>query len=145
MPAKTVSVTATMGEKFKIESRIRDHHVVIDQPKQAGGEDAGPTPLEFVFFSLAGCIGSIGRIIAHQKKINLRGMQITVEGSLNTDVLLGKSQEHRVGFESVKVTAKIDADMSLDEKKQFLAEIESRCPVSDNLSNATPVTCEVVE
>jgi len=36
---------------------IRDHRVVVDQPKDAGGDDLGPTPTELFVASLAGCAG----------------------------------------------------------------------------------------
>jgi uncharacterized OsmC-like protein len=29
--------------------------------------------------------------------------------------------------------------MTDEEKKSFLEEVDSRCPISDNLANATPV------
>jgi len=37
------------------------------------------------------------------------------------------------------VTLNIDSDMSNEEKKVFIKEIESRCPVSDNIANTTPL------
>jgi putative redox protein len=36
---------------------IREHRVVADQPKDAGGDDLGPTPTELFVASLAGCVG----------------------------------------------------------------------------------------
>jgi uncharacterized OsmC-like protein len=33
--------------------------------------------------------------------------------------------------------------MTKEEKQAFVEEIESRCPVSDNIENATPVKVEV--
>ena len=77
---KQVQVEAHMGELFKIESKIHDHTLYVDQPKTGGGEDAGPTPLEYMFLSLAGCIATIGRIVAKQKRITLRAMDVKVEG-----------------------------------------------------------------
>jgi uncharacterized OsmC-like protein len=63
---KHVRVEAHMGERFRIESTIGNHALVVDQPKTAGGEDAGPSPLEYFFLSLAGCIATIARIAAQQ-------------------------------------------------------------------------------
>jgi uncharacterized OsmC-like protein len=36
-------------------------------------------------------------------------------------------------------TVKVDADLSDEEKKEFLEEVDRRCPISDNLMNTTPV------
>lgn len=140
---KKVCVESRMGGKFKIESKIRDHILYIDQPKEMGGEDRGPTPLEYILFSLAGCIASIGRIMANQKQIDLKSMEVKVEGELDVETLLGKSKKNRAGFKAIKADVKIDAPMSLKEKRQFLHEIDMRCPVSDNLINQTSVTMAV--
>ena len=142
---KKVQVEARMGDKFTIESKIRDHVVYVDQPKSNGGEDTGPTALECLLLCLAGCVASIGRIIANQQKIALRAMTVTVEGELDMETLMGKSRENRAGFQGIKVTVKVDADMSLEEKKKFLHDIDLRCPVSDNLRDKTSITMEVVQ
>ena len=139
MSMKTVTVESKLGEKFIIETNIRGHQVVIDQPVNAAGTDTGPTPLELVLVSLAGCIGTIGRIIAMQKRIALRGMAITVEGEVDTDGLLGKPIEGRIGFEGITITVDVDADMTDAEKEAFIHEVDRRCPVSENLLNATPI------
>lgn len=139
MPQKTVVVESKLGEQFVIESDVRGHKVVIDQPAHAAGTDAGPTPLELVLVSLAGCIGTIGRIVAMQKRIVLRGMNIKVEAPLNTDGLLGKPIDGRIGFEAITITVDVDADMTDEEKDAFIHEVDRRCPVSENLLNTTPI------
>ena len=139
MPKKSVVVEAKLGSKFVLESDIRGHRVVIDQPTSASGTDAGPTPLELLFVSLAGCIGTLGRIMAMQRRIELRGMAIRVEGDLDTDGLLGKSAECRVGFEGIDIVVDVDADMTDEEKDAFIHEVDRRCPVSENLLNSTPI------
>jgi uncharacterized OsmC-like protein len=139
MAKKTVAIESSMGDAFIIETNVRGHKVVIDQPANAAGTDTGPTPLELVLVSLAGCIGTIGRIIAMQKRIALRGMEIRVEGALDTDGLLGKPIEGRVGFENISITVDVDADMTDEEKEAFVHEVDRRCPVSENLLNDTPI------
>ena len=137
---KQVRVEAHLGERFKIESRIGNHALVVDQPKMGGGDDAGPTPLEYFFLSLAGCIATIGRIAAKQKRINLRGMDVKVEGDLNVEGLMGRNPDGRSGFEGITVTVKMDADLTKEEKEAFLVELDRRCPVSDNIHSVTPMT-----
>lgn len=136
---KQVQVEAHLGDRFKIESRIGNHTLVVDQPKTGGGEDAGPTPLEYFFLSLAGCIGTIARIAAKQKRINLRSMDVKVAGELNVEGLMGRNPGQPSGFGGITVTVKMDADMTKEEKEAFLHEVDLRCPVSDNIHNATPI------
>lgn len=141
---KKFQVQAKMGEKFTIESTIGNHTVYVDQPQAGGGNDMGPTPLELLFLALASCIMTVGRIIARQKRINLRSMEVNVEGDVDMEVLLGKSKSARAGFAGIRALVKIDADLSPEQKKAFLAELEERCPVSDNLLKETPVSVELV-
>lgn len=143
MPGKTVAVESKLNDKFVLESDIRGHRVVIDQPVNAAGTDTGPTPLELLLVSLAGCIGTIGRIVAMQKRLTLRGMTIRVEGELDTDGLLGKPVEGRVGFEGMTITVDVDAEMSNEEKEAFIHEVDRRCPVSENLLNSTPIRIQL--
>lgn len=143
MGKKSVSIESKLGESFVIETDIRGHRIVIDQPAAASGSDSGPTPLELLFASLAGCVGTIARIIAMQRRIELRGMSIRVEGELDTDGLLGKPIDGRVGFDGITVVVDVDADMSDEEKTAFIHEVDRRCPVSENLLHATSINVKL--
>ena len=141
---KTVSVEAKLGEKFKVAVKAGNHTIYVDQPQAGGGTDEGPNPIEYLFASLAGCIATVARIMSKQKRINLNGMQMQIEGEFDAETLLGKSKENRAGFSGIKVTLHIDAEMSKEEKEAFVHELDSRCPVSDNIACATPVHFEIV-
>ena len=140
---KTISIEAKLDEKFKVEVKAGDRIIYVDQPAAAGGTEAGPNPLEFFFTALAGCIATAARIVANQKRIKLNGLDMKVEGAFDTEVLLGKSRENRAGMTGIKVTLTVDSDMSNEEKKAFIREIEIRCPVSDNIANTTPLVIEL--
>ncbi len=98
-------------------------------PKNAGGADLGPAPPELILAAYAGCVGSIGRIIAFQEKITLRGMTFEVEADYDPDRLLGRETTARSGFQEMRLKVKIDADLDDEAKQAFLDKIEERCPV----------------
>ncbi len=50
-----VDVAHEAGDRFRL--RIRGHELVVDQPVQDGGGDAGPTPTELFVAGLASCVG----------------------------------------------------------------------------------------
>lgn len=139
MPRKTVGVTAQLLEKYRIEVQAENHLIRIDQPVSGGGMDTGPTPLSCLLAAVAGCFGTVGRIVARQKNIALRGMRISVEGDINTDYLLGRTQQGRAGFEAIRVKVAVDADLTQEEKEKFVREVDARCAVSENILNSTPV------
>ena len=140
MSVKKVQIEVIQGSGFKTECRAGKHRVIIDQPANAGGTDEGPTPLDVQLMALGGCIASIGRIVAMQRHLNVRGFTISLEGELDTDGLLGKSSDKRVGLSAITVRVKIDTDLGREEQQKLLNEIEKRCPVSDNLQHATPIS-----
>ena len=140
MPAKKVQVEIKQGAGFKTECRAGKHLVIIDQPSPAGGTDAGPTPLDIQLIALGGCVAAIGRIIANQRKLNVRAIEVSVEGDIDTDGLLGKPSDKRVGFSAITARVKIDADMTPADKEKFLHDIDVRCPISENLKNITPIS-----
>jgi len=139
MPVKKIQVEVIQGPGFKTECRAGKHRVIIDQPANAGGTDEGATPLDVQLMALGGCIAAIGRIVAMQRHLNVRGIKVLLEGELDTDGLLGKPSDKRAGFGAVTARVKIDSDLALEEQQKFLHEIEKRCPVSDNLQNTTPI------
>lgn len=144
MPVKKVQVHVAQGAGFRTECRAGSHVVVIDQPTSAGGTDTGPTPLEAQLMMLGACIAAIGRIIANQRHLPIRGFEISVEGDLDTDRLLGKASQHRVGFSEISARVKIDADLPLAAQEGLLREIDERCPISENLKDSTPVSVDLI-
>lgn len=139
MALKTVTVEAKNLKGYTIEAKSRQHVSLIDQPPAGGGVDAGPTPLEYLFISLAGCIVTIGLIKAHQEKLPVRNIEVKVEGDLDVDVLMGKSTAVRPGFTDIRVVVKVDGDLTQAEKEKFIHEVDARCPISDNILNASSV------
>lgn len=137
MALKTVSAHGQMQAGMSIEVECGSHRLVMDQSKNSGGQDLGPGPLEVVLAALAGCFGTIGRIIAHQRKIDLRGMRFALEADYDPDGLLGRNPEVRAGFQELRLRVEIDADLDRPAKEALLEEIEKRCPVADVLSHGT--------
>ncbi len=140
MPAKKVLVEIKQGSGFRTECRAGKHLVVIDQPTLAGGTDEGSTPLDLQLMALGSCVAAIGRIIANQRKLAVRGIEISLEGEIDTDGLFGKAPVNRTGFSSISARVKIDADMTTEEKVQFVHAMDARCPISENLKNNTPIS-----
>ena len=142
---KTISVQGGMGNGFAIEMACGNHSVFIDQPRAAFGTDTGSSPLELVLAALGGCLGTIARFLAHQRKIELRGMRFEIEADYDPAGLLGRDNTVRPGFEEVRLRVEIDADLSPEEKLAFLEEVERRCPLVDNLLNGTHLHTELAE
>lgn len=139
MPLKTVKVEGEQVDGYKFETKTRGHVLLVDQPVEGGGKDTGPTPLEYLLISLAGCLGSVGYIIVRQRRLPVEKIRVSIEGDIDTDVLLGKKTDVRAGFTDIRVKFMVDGEMSHSEKEAFLHDIDLRCPISDNILNISKI------
>ncbi len=144
MAISTVKVSSSVKTGFKTQIDC-SHAFIIDQPKGAGGRDEGPNPLEVFLSSLGACVCAIGKIISNQERLQVRSIDVAVEGDIDKDFLLGKTTEGRAGFTDIRVKVNIDADLSAEAKQQFVEKIRDRCPIADNILHESSITADVEE
>lgn len=72
-----VKVTYRKGMQFEAETR--GHRVICDQPLEAGGEDGGMTPPEFLLVSLGTCAMYYAAHYLKLNKLPAEGMTLSVE------------------------------------------------------------------
>ncbi len=140
-----VLVTGESENPTKINLQSGKFNMIIDEPKMMGGTDEGPSPIQVLLMSLAGCLNVTGHEIARQKGLKLNGMKIKIEGVMNPCTFIGCSFEERAGFQNIVVN--VDADMpdvSDEEKAAWLEETERRCPVTDNIKADTTINVSLV-
>ena len=64
--------------------------------------------------SLAGCLDVTGHQIARERGVELKGMDIRIEGVMNPCTFIGCSFEERAGFQTIKVSVDADFDGASD-------------------------------
>lgn len=143
MSITTLKLQAKMEEGFSTEISC-SHKFFIDQPKQMGGQNLGPNPMEIFLSSIPACLCAVGRIISNQKRLGVRSISVKVEGDLDKNFLMGMTEEGRAGFTEIRVFVDVDADMTDTEKEAYLHEIERRCPIADNIENTTSIKTIIV-
>lgn len=117
----------------------RNFKIIVDEPKNLGGTDDGPNPVEYVLAAFAGCLNVVGHLVAREMDIPLRGIEIEMEGDLDPAKFMGKDTEERAGYKEIRVSLKPDADAEEETLQAWMTAVKARCPVSDNLANTTPV------
>jgi uncharacterized OsmC-like protein len=139
MPNMKVNVSAKKENPTKTVVKARNFEMIIDEPSNLGGTDHGANPVEYVLASLAGCLNVVGHIVAKEMGFEIKNLEIELDGELNPARFMGKSNEERAGYQAINVKMKPETDADEDTLKTWIGKVESRCPVSDNLANATPV------
>ncbi len=136
-------INAQSASAAKTIVKARNFEIIVDEPEALGGTDVAPNPVEYVLAAFAGCLNVMGHLVAKEMGFELKNLKIDIEGNLNPAKLFGKSDEDRAGYKNIviKLIPETEADESILEK--WLHAVESRCPVSDNLQNITPVSVEL--
>ncbi|NLJ24202.1 MAG: OsmC family protein [Firmicutes bacterium] len=130
---------ASSANPTKTVVTARNFQIIIDEPKDLGGTDDGANPVEYVLGALAGCLNVVGHVVAKEMNMPLNGLSIELEGDLDPAKFMGKSAKERAGYQEIRVKITPDTTADIETLGQWLAAIEERCPVSDNLQNPTPV------
>ena len=130
---------------YKSEVTIRDlPPAYLDEPRDLGGTNQGPTPLESVLASLCGCTAMIVHIMKREMDFELLGLRCEADGI--TDVRraemkrTGKkySQVEPIAWHFHQVRQRIyvttpESDERLEELQRQVARL---CPVSRLLEDA---------
>ena len=133
------SVSAHSENPTKTVVEARSFKLIVDEPKNLGGTDAGPNPVEYVLAALAGCLNVVGHLVAKEMGFVLRGVKLELEGDLDPSKFMGMATQERAGYKEVRVVLNPDADADKATLDKWVAAVEKRCPVSDNITNMTPV------
>lgn len=135
---------AKVMEGLTVECTSRDFKIVLDEPVSLGGNDNGMNPVECLLSSLGACKCIVARAFAKKNKINLKDVEIELEGTLDPDGFLGRNPNAKVGFSLIKTKFKITADNTKEEIEKYVEFIESHCPVQDTLTNAATFETEIL-
>ncbi|MEM3406745.1 MAG: OsmC family protein [Nitrososphaerota archaeon] len=86
----------------------RGHSVILDLPKENGGDDLGPTALELAIMSLAGCITTIFALIAKNSKIPIESLEVIANAEKEV-------KSPKLSFVKIKALVKSNADKEIIE------------------------------
>jgi putative redox protein len=67
------------GSSLRHTVQVRDHQLIVDEPVDVGGEDAGPDPLEMLAVSLASCTAITMEMYAVRKGWDIGNVEVDVE------------------------------------------------------------------
>jgi putative redox protein len=74
-----MKATARRIDHFRHTVRMRDHHVTVDEPREAGGGDDGPSAQELLAASLASCTATTMEMYAARKGWDIGDIEVACE------------------------------------------------------------------
>jgi len=140
MPSATFKATSRkLPGGLAVESESRGFGIIMDEPKNLGGTDTGMNPVEAVLCALGSCQCIVAAAFAKSQGIEFEDLWVEVEGDLDPAGFLKGAADVRRGFEEIRFTVHIKTSSDEEQVIDFAEFIQDRCPVEDNLMNATPV------
>ena len=127
-----MEATAQYQGKMRFEVAARGHRVICDQPVEAGGEDAGMTPPEFLLASLASCAAYYAAQYLNIRKLNAEDLtvRVTAEKAANPA---------RLASFRIEVTA---GELSERDREGVLRSVK-KCLIHNTLLSAPSVDVSV--
>ena len=110
-------VNVRLIEGYRAEGTDGEHVVTMDEPADAGGTNAGMTPVQHLLLALGGCSAITVRMYAQRKAWPLDDVSVTVK-------------LYRPQGETPRVVQELTFEGDLDdEQRERLRIIAGRCPV----------------
>ena len=113
---------ARRTRNFTHDVEVRDHHLVADEPADAGGDDHGPSPQELLAASLASCTAITMEMYARRKGWNVDGLEVDCD----------YTPAERGSPTRFELAMRMPAHLS-DEQVERLRVIAAKCPVHRTL------------
>lgn len=120
------------GDRFEVT--VRSHHVLVDQPVEAGGTDGAPTPTELFVASLATCVAFYAGRYLMRHSLEPEGLAVRVAFQMAAD------RPPRVS--GIQLTVEAPASLPAERRAALLAVV-SHCTVHNTLTQPPRIAIDV--
>jgi putative redox protein len=128
---KWVSAVIRKEDQYKTELTTDTHTILADEPLDNGGQDAAPSPGDFMRMSLASCTAITLRMYANRKGYNIDRIEVKV----HTEDVGEKIIFHR---------EVIIGGVSDEAIRKRMLQIANMCPVHKMLTNPIEIATTAV-
>jgi len=127
-----MDVRYVAGESYEVS--VRGHRVLVDQPAEAGGLDAAPTPTELFVASLATCVAFYAGRYLTRHGYGRDGLAVSAGFDMATD------RPARVT--GIRLTVRAPADLPAA-RRPALHAVVSHCTVHNSLASPPSVAIDL--
>jgi putative redox protein len=123
-----MKAVARRVEGYAHEVEVDGHHVVTDEPREAGGNDEGPSPTRLLTASLAACTATTVEMYADRKGWELGAVEVEAE-------LVSAEQDEPIRY---AVDVRIPTALTGEQVERIKA-IAGKCPVHRTLTGQVEI------
>ncbi len=125
----------------EVASEIRVRHLpplISDEKPWNGGQDRGPSPLEYVLSGLGACLNVSTARMARKVRLEYQSLEIRIEGDLDRRGRKGVSDQVPVHFCRVRVNIRITTAAPKKKLDRLAVLVGRYCPVDSLFRAAVP-------
>lgn len=116
----------------------------VDEPVALGGSDTAPNPAELLLDAVGTCL-SIGYVLnAAARGIELKALELDVEGDIDIGVFAGVVEEGNPGYSQIRVRANVENDATPEALQALHDHVVRTSPICSTVARPVAVTAELV-
>lgn len=130
MDNNTTSRVTLTNRNYLAEVKVRNHFAVIDEPVSSGGDDNGPTPVEYLLTAIGGCVSITLRMYAERKGWDVGEITVNV------------SQIKDGNNSYLKEEISFEKDITEEQRTKLLV-MAGKCPVAKMVKGETEIRSSI--
>lgn len=134
MPNRVTSNVTLTNKNYLAEAKVRNHFLTIDEPVSSGGDDNGPTPVEYLLTAVGSCVAITLRMYVDRKGWDVGKIEVHV------------SQKEELTSKGIKKSLIEDISFEKEisnEQREKLLEIAGKCPVAKMIKGETKIVSSI--
>jgi uncharacterized OsmC-like protein len=145
----TVKSRTVYDGQFRSLTYVGQHTpVVVDEPPHLFGQDTAPAPSEILLSGLGGCLCVGIHAVATWKGVNIRRMEVLLEGDIGNPAAWGAGGAPKLplemGFQAVRAHVTLDADAPREVLEAIVREADYASPMANCFRNPIPTDVKLV-
>lgn len=126
-------------------SQIRSFEVPVDEPKELGGTDTAPNPVELVLASLGSCLVVGYALNASMMGIELQKIEIELEGDIDLPGFFGLTADTLPGYTDIRVKVFLKSSVGMDKLEEVHKRVIATSPVGLTITKNVNLDIELVK
>lgn len=140
----TQSKVTAKGIVLGNQTLKRNFSFLVDEPEQLLGENAYPTPQEYLLGSMGACMIVGYSVAASIMGITLEKLEIDMEAGLNLRGFLEVDPDAPIGFKDVKYSIRVKGNGTREQFEKIHQKVIDYSPNRANITNAITVIPDLV-
>jgi len=137
-----MKISVRLSEKLHFIARTRQFNDIhIDEPETFHGTDLGPSSVEYILIGIGGCLGSTLAFCLKKYDIEIKDLEINVNGTLSHNGPLKRLRLIKVDTDIFLSTKNTDKTKEIDE---CIMNFKEHCVVSNSIIKGLPIDVNVI-